>query len=74
MLKQLNLVQHINWIIIQVVLHLKLIHSNDYWKVYKSTSKGLDEVLGRIGHWEFKNYDRIQDSPVYINGMLMNGK
>lgn len=50
------------------------IHSNDYWKVYKSTGKGPDEVLGRIGHWVFKNYDRIQDSPVYINGMLMNGK
>ncbi|PIT14820.1 RHS repeat-associated core domain-containing protein [Snodgrassella alvi] len=50
------------------------IHGNDYWKVYKSTGKGSDEVLGRIGYGEFKNYDRIKDSPVYIDGKLMNGQ
>ena len=50
------------------------IHGNDYWKVYKSIGKGSDEVVGRIGHGKFKNYDRIQDSPVYIDGILMNGK
>ncbi|GMB65890.1 RHS repeat-associated core domain-containing protein [Pectobacterium parmentieri] len=51
----------------------KNIHGNDYWKVYKSTGKAPDEVLGRIGHGGFKNYDLITDSPVYIDGALMNG-
>lgn len=51
----------------------KNIHRNDYWKVYKSTGKTSDEVLGRIGHGDFKNYDLIKESPVYIDGVLMNG-
>lgn len=49
------------------------IHENDYWKVYKANKSGEDIVFGRIGHGEFKNYDLIKDSPVYINGTLMNG-
>ncbi|MDX5631136.1 MULTISPECIES: hypothetical protein [unclassified Brenneria] len=49
------------------------IHGNDYWKVYKSTGKSPDEVLGRIGHGDFKNHDLIKDSAVYIDGILMNG-
>ena len=49
------------------------IHGNDYWKVYRSPQKGADEVLGRIGHGEFKNYDLIKDSPVYVDGVMMNG-
>ena len=49
------------------------IHGNDYWKVYKSTGTGPDEVLGRIGYGSFRNYDLIKDSPVYIDGALING-
>lgn len=48
------------------------IHGNDYWKVYK-VKNGEDVVFGRIGHGEFKNYDLIKDSPVYIDGVLRNG-
>jgi hypothetical protein len=35
----------------------------------------LEKILyfGRIGHDGFKNYDLIKDSPVYVNGTLMNG-
>lgn len=32
-----------------------------------------DVVYGRIGHSEFKHHDLITDSPVYIDGILMNG-
>ncbi|WP_460097578.1 hypothetical protein [Pseudomonas sp. S3_C01] len=49
------------------------IHGNDYWKVYKVNKAGEDVVFGRIGHGDFKNYDLIKDSPVYVNGTLMNG-
>ena len=48
------------------------IHGNDYWKVYK-VKNGEDVVFGRIGYGEFKNYDLIKDSPVYIDGTLRNG-
>ncbi|MTD29424.1 RHS repeat-associated core domain-containing protein, partial [Erwinia sorbitola] len=48
------------------------IHGNDYWKIYK-VNNGEDIVFGRIGHGEFKNYDLIKDSPVYIDGTLING-
>ncbi|MFP1860119.1 RHS repeat-associated core domain-containing protein, partial [Lonsdalea quercina] len=48
------------------------IHGNDYWKVYRDVN-GKDVVYGRIGHGGFKNYDLITDSPVYIDGVLMNG-
>ncbi len=30
-------------------------------------------LFGRIGNGEFKNYDLIKDSPVYIDGVLKNG-
>ncbi|WP_137940360.1 RHS repeat-associated core domain-containing protein [Chitinivorax sp. B] len=49
------------------------VHGNDYWKVYKVGKNGEDVVFGRIGHGEFKNYDMIKDSPVYVDGVLMNG-
>jgi len=41
--------------------------------VYKANKSGEDIVFGRIGHGDFKNYDLIKDSPVYVNGTLMNG-
>jgi hypothetical protein len=41
--------------------------------VYKANRSGEDIVFGRIGHGGFKNYDLIKDSPVYVNGTLMNG-
>jgi hypothetical protein len=43
------------------------IHKSDYWKVYRN-----NEVQGRIGHGGFSNYERIVDSPVYIDGILAN--
>lgn len=43
------------------------VHKSDYWKVYRN-----GEVQGRIGHGGFTNYDRIFDSPVYIDGILVN--
>lgn len=49
------------------------IHGNDYWKVYRANSKGEDIVYGRIGHGGFENYDLIKDSPVYVDGVLVNG-
>ncbi|MDR5884263.1 RHS repeat-associated core domain-containing protein, partial [Caballeronia sp. LZ032] len=45
------------------------IHGSDYWKVYRN-----GEVQGRIGHGSFSKYDKIYDSPVYVNGVLMNSK
>ncbi|MDK1250854.1 RHS repeat-associated core domain-containing protein [Cronobacter sakazakii] len=48
------------------------VHGNDYWKVYREVD-GTDVVYGRIGHGEFKNYDLITDSPVYVDGILLNG-
>ncbi len=49
------------------------LHGNDYWKVYKVAGNGPDEVLGRIGYGDFKNFDLIKESPVYVDGILMNG-
>ncbi|MER3250383.1 hypothetical protein [Salmonella enterica] len=49
------------------------IHGNDYWKVYRTNSNGEDIVYGRIGHGGFENYDLIKDSPVYVDGVLVNG-
>ncbi|ELY3544828.1 hypothetical protein SMX40_004277 [Cronobacter turicensis] len=43
------------------------VHKSDYWKVYRN-----GEVQGRIGHGDFTNYDKIFDSPVYIDRVLMN--
>ena len=45
------------------------IHKGDYWKITKN-----GENYGRIGHSGFENYDLITDSPVYIDGILMNEK
>lgn len=47
------------------------IHETPYWKVYKEVN-GEQEVFGRIGPKDFANYDRITDSPVFINGKLVN--
>ncbi|WP_256256707.1 RHS repeat-associated core domain-containing protein, partial [Pseudomonas agarici] len=49
------------------------IHGNDYWKIYRTNKFGEDIVLGRIGYGNFKKYDLIKDSPVYVSGNLMNG-
>jgi RHS repeat-associated protein len=48
------------------------IHGNDYWKTYKLDKAGNETVYGRIGHGEFGNYDEIVDSPVFIDGVLVN--
>jgi hypothetical protein len=44
------------------------LHKGEYWKVYRN-----GEVQGRIGTGDFVRYEKIVDSPVYINGSLMNG-
>ena len=31
------------------------------------------KTLGRIGHEGFEKYDRINDAPVYIDGILVKG-
>ncbi|RQT68200.1 hypothetical protein DF045_27795, partial [Burkholderia cepacia] len=43
------------------------VHGSEYWKVYRN-----GEVQGRIGPSEFQNFDRIFDSPVYVDGNLSN--
>ncbi len=43
------------------------VHKSDYWKVYRD-----GEVQGRIGHGGFSRYDKIKDSPVYVDGQLKN--
>ena len=47
------------------------LHGTDYWKVYKRDN-GKDVVYGRITPENFVNYDKIVDSPVYINKVLVN--
>ncbi|WP_167357738.1 hypothetical protein [Caballeronia temeraria] len=44
------------------------VHGTEYWKIYRN-----DEPQGRIGPIGFKNYDKIFDSPVYVDGVLSNG-
>nr|WP_080740586.1 RHS repeat-associated core domain-containing protein [Morganella morganii] len=46
-------------------------HNSDYWKVIKPNDPA-ESVYERIGHGKFNNYDRIKNSPVYIDGSLMN--
>jgi RHS repeat-associated protein len=47
------------------------IHEGAYWKIYK-IENGNKQVFGRIGEPDFKNYDLITDSPVYIGGVRVN--
>ncbi len=42
-------------------------HKSNYWKAYRG-----GEVQGRIAPKGFENYDRIVNSPVFIDGVLMN--
>lgn len=42
-------------------------HGTSYWKVYRN-----GEVQGRIAPTGFSRYERIVDSPVYVDGTLMN--
>lgn len=42
-------------------------HKSDYWKVYRN-----GEVQGRIGPKHFEKYERIVNSPVFVDGVLMN--
>ncbi|AKJ30736.1 PAAR domain-containing protein [Caldimonas brevitalea] len=48
------------------------LHGVDYWKVLRIDSQSEKTVLGRIAHGPFKNYDLINDSPVYVDGVLVN--
>ncbi len=43
------------------------VHKSDYWKVYRD-----GEVQGGIGHGTFGRYEKIKDSPVYVDGQLKN--
>ena len=42
-------------------------HGTSYWKVYRN-----DEVQGRIAPTGFSRYERVVDSPVFVDGTLMN--
>jgi len=42
-----------------------------YWMIKKS-GDNVDKVYGRIGGAGFQKYDRIKNSPVYAEGVLMN--
>ncbi|MDC9753481.1 RHS repeat-associated core domain-containing protein [Proteus mirabilis] len=46
-------------------------YGSDYWKVIKPNDL-IEKVYGRIGHGNFSHYDKIKNSPVYIDGVLMN--
>ena len=46
-------------------------HNSDYWKVIKANDP-IEKIYGRIGHDSFDGYDKIKNSPVYIDGKLMN--
>ncbi|WP_395609955.1 RHS repeat-associated core domain-containing protein [Pseudomonas sp. B22129] len=43
------------------------VHQAGYWKVYRN-----GEVQGRIAPKDFVKYEKIVDSPVYVDGALMN--
>ncbi|WP_258166634.1 RHS repeat-associated core domain-containing protein [Pseudomonas poae] len=43
------------------------LHQASYWKVYRN-----GEVQGRIAPKDFVKYEKIVDSPVYVDGALMN--
>jgi len=42
-------------------------HGTSYWKVYRN-----GEVQGRIAPTGFYRYERVVDSPVFVDGTLMN--
>ena len=51
-------------------------HGNIYMVIItgKFTKKNKGKkILGRIGHEGFEKYDRINDAPVYIDGILVKG-
>ncbi|MGY4491397.1 RHS repeat-associated core domain-containing protein [Pseudomonas sp. TE3610] len=47
------------------------LHGGPYWKI-KKPGDSVDKVYGRIGGAGFQKYDRIKNSPVYAEGVLMN--
>ncbi len=49
-------------------------HKVPYWKVkiIKNNNYANGDAIGRIGQKGFDKYNRIIDSPVYIDGKLMN--
>lgn len=52
-------------------------HGVPYWKVKvigKNDSVDKGRAIGRIGGQGFEKYDKIKDSPVYINGNLVNSQ
>ena len=46
-------------------------NNSDYWKVLKDNDT-VEKVYGRVGHGDFNSYDKIKNSPVYVDGKLMN--
>lgn len=58
------------YIILIIILQEKLIYS-DYRKGNKAKDF-VETVYGRIGHSGFECYDKIKNSPVYVDGVLMN--
>jgi RHS repeat-associated protein len=44
------------------------LHKGPYWKIYRN-----GEVQGRVGTTGFEKFEKIVDSPVYKDGVLVNG-
>ncbi|OQR34104.1 type IV secretion protein Rhs [Pseudomonas sp. Bc-h] len=44
------------------------VHGTSYWKIYRN-----GDVQGRIAPSGFSRYERVVDSPVFVDGTLMNG-
>ncbi|WPN57916.1 hypothetical protein [Pseudomonas sp. P9_31] len=42
-------------------------HQSDYWKVYRN-----GKIQGRIGAKRFEKYEKIVNSPVFVDSVLMN--
>jgi RHS repeat-associated protein len=43
------------------------VHQSSYWKVYRN-----GEVQGRVAPTDFVKYEKIVDSPVFVDGALVN--
>jgi RHS repeat-associated protein len=46
------------------------VHKVGYWKIYKVSPNGEKQVISRISSGEFSNFDKITDSPVFVDGIL----
>lgn len=47
------------------------IHGDAYWKIYQ-IKNGKETIIGRIANKDFKKYDKINDSPIMIDEVIIN--